>query len=248
MIAVVARRELLSLMRTPMVWTALAVSQLVLGWLFLLLIEDYLTVQGRLTSTTGVGITDLVVVPLLRSAGGLLLVLGPVIAMRSIAGERNARTIGLPLSSPVSLIELVLGKFTAAAMCLGLVWLLVAAMTGTLALGTTLDSGRVAAGLLGLALLVGSGIAVGVLASTLLPQPAAAALAGGGLLLGLWLIGSGAAQNAQGALQHLAPTPYFDRLLQGLVSSGDLAYFALLIVGCLGFSVHLLDVQRVQGR
>lgn len=248
MIGVIARRELLSLMRAPMAWTALAISQLVLGWLFLLLLEDFLAIQGRLTGSSGVGVTDLVVVPLLRSAGGLILVLGPVFTMWSIAGERRARTLSLPLSSPVPLTQLILGKFIAAALCLSLIWLMVAAMTATLTLGTNLDGGRIAAGLLGLALLACSGAAVGILASTVLPQPAASALAGGGLLLGLWLVGSNATGDTQSTLAYLAPTPPFDRLLQGLVTSGDIAYFVFLIAGCLGFSAHFLDVQRVRGR
>jgi len=246
MIVTVASRELLSLMRAPFAWTALAAAQFLLAWQFLVRIESYLSIQGRLTDAAGVGVTDLVAVPLLRLTALLLLALGPVITMRSVAGERRARTLNLPLSSPVSLVDLVLGKFLAAMVFLSLVWLFVALMIGALELGTTLDLGRLAAGMLGLALVAGTGLAAGILASSVLPQPAAAALAGAGLLLGLWSAGAGVPGDTLGAL--LLPTPHFDRLQKGLVNSGDIAYFLILIVFCLGFSIHLLDTDRAGAR
>ena len=246
MIGTVARRELLSLTRAPMAWTALAASQLILAWLFLVLTEAYLGIQGRVVGIEGTGVTDLVVAPLLRAAGGLLLILGPVITMSSIAGERRARTMDLPMSSPVSLSALVLGKFTAAGLFLGLVWLMTALMIGALTMGTTLDGGRIAASLLGLALLAGLGISVGILCSSLFPQPTAAALGGVALLFGLWVAGAGV--EADSLTAWLLPSPRFDRLLTGLVNSADIAYFLLMVVAGLGFSMHLLDAGRAGGR
>ena len=48
MIFIIAARELRSLFLSPLAWTLLAVAQGLLAWIFIVLVDDFQQVQGRL--------------------------------------------------------------------------------------------------------------------------------------------------------------------------------------------------------
>ena len=65
MILLIASRELRRLWLSPVAWTLLAVVQALCAWLFLLLINDFRNLQGRLVGLENApGVTDLVAAPL----------------------------------------------------------------------------------------------------------------------------------------------------------------------------------------
>ena len=112
MIFTIAARELRSLFLSPLAWAILAVTQFILAWLFLAQIETWLTLQPRLAAIEGApGVADIVVAPLLANAAIVLLLITPLITMRSLSEEYRARTISLLFSAPVSMTEIVLGKY-----------------------------------------------------------------------------------------------------------------------------------------
>mgnify|MGYP001766890627 CR=1 FL=1 len=69
MILTIAAREWRSLFLSPLAWTLLAAAQGLLAWIFLLLIQDFQALQGRLAGLENApGVTDLVAAPLFRAA------------------------------------------------------------------------------------------------------------------------------------------------------------------------------------
>ena len=180
----IAGRELRSLFLSPLAWTLLAVIQGLLAWIFLLLIDDFRNLQGRLVNLENApGVTDLVAAPLLRIAAWCLLALTPLLTMRLFSEERRARTLDLLLSAPVGMTEIVLGKYLGILTFLFGVIALIALMPLSLASGASLDFGKLLAGLLGLGLLTTSFAAAGLYMSTLTAQPGVAAISTLGLLL-----------------------------------------------------------------
>ncbi len=237
-------KDLRGLFLSPLAWGLMAVMQLLLAWLFLVQLEGYLEIQPRLAAMTGApGVTGLVVAPLLDSAAVVLLLLVPLLSMGAFSREYGAGTLDLLLSSPVSIPRLVLGKYLALLALLGLLWLLVALMPLSLLLGTDLDLGRLAAGLLGLALALAAYGAIGLFFSSLTRQPAVAAVASYGLLLLLWLLDLAGGD----LLPRLAMGGRYRRLLEGLVLGGDLLYFLLLILAALALTMRQLGDRRLRG-
>ncbi|MFP5345154.1 MAG: ABC transporter permease, partial [Gammaproteobacteria bacterium] len=188
-ITVIAARELKSLFLSPLAWTVLAVVQLILAWLFLVQLDQFAELQPQLAALPGApGLTDLVVAPLFASAATVLLLVTPLLTMRVMSEERRQHTLTLLFSMPLSMTEIVLGKYLGLLALLGIMLLLIVLMPLSLLLGGTLDSGQLAAAVLGLALLMAGFAAVGLYVSTLTRHPGIAAVGSFGILLLLSLL------------------------------------------------------------
>jgi ABC-2 type transport system permease protein len=251
MILTIAARELRSLFLSPLAWTLLAVVQFILAWIFLVLTEEYLELQSQLVTLEGApGVTDLVATPLFRIGAWIVLLTTPLLTMRLISEERRNRTLSLLFSAPVAMYEIVLGKYLAILALLLMIVALIALMPLSLLLGTDLDLGKLAAGVLGLALTLASFAAAGLYLSTLTAQPTVAATMTFGLLLLLWIIDSTSTtrEEVSGLFTYLAFLTHYDRLLMGLINSVDLIYYLLFVLTCLTLATRRLDNERLQHR
>ena len=250
MIGTIALRELKNLFLSPLAWAIMAVLQLILAYLFLSQIDTFLQLQPRLAGIEGApGVTDIVVAPLLQTIGFLLLLIAPAITMRVFSDEKRNHTLSLLLSSPVSMTEIVLGKFLGVTLFLLLLLAMLTAMPVSLYAGTSLDAGKLASGLLGLALLLSAFAAVGIFMSSLTEQPVVAAISTLGLLILLWIVDWTGTQeeNMTGLLQYLSLQTHFESFLKGLFSTTDVVYYLLLIATFLVLSIRRLDQQRLTG-
>jgi ABC-2 type transport system permease protein len=249
MIFTIAARELRSLFLSPLAWAILAVTQGILAFQFLSYIEQYVTIQPQLATIEGApGIADLIIAPLYADAAIVLLLITPLITMRVLSEERRSRTLSLLFSAPVSMTEIVLGKYLGV---LGFFLVMVAMLTLmplSLLAGTTLDLGKLASCILALVLVLSAFAAVGVYMSALTQQPTVAAVTTFGLLLLLWIIDRGAttADKGSGVLAYLSMLTHYDPLLKGLFNSMDLSYYLLVIVLFVGFTIRRLDSMRLQ--
>lgn len=248
-ILIIAARELRSLFLSPLAWSILAVIQLLLGYLFLAQLEYFQMLQPRLTAIEGSpGVTDLVVAPLYGNAGVILLLVAPLLTMRLISEERRNRTLSLLFSAPVSVSEIILGKYLGTLSLMGIVVLMITLMPLSLAMGVSLDWGKLAACVLALSLLLAAFTAIGLYLSTLTNQPIVAAIGGFGALLLLWIIDwSGTIGTESGkVLGSLSLLRHYENLLKGRVSTSDLAYFFLLGTAFVVLSIRQLDNDRLQ--
>ena len=92
----IAGRELRSLFYSPLAWLVLAATQVILAYSFLRLLQAFADNLGRLQSVPGApGLTRLVAMPLLEVTGFILMLVVPLLTMRSFAEERRAGTLTL---------------------------------------------------------------------------------------------------------------------------------------------------------
>ena len=106
----IARYEAKRIFLSPLAWAVLAVVQFITGFVFINVLVDYATNAGMGGDDT-VGVSDYVAGSLYGFATILLLLIMPLMTMRLFAEERKANTLTLLTSAPVSLTEIVLGKF-----------------------------------------------------------------------------------------------------------------------------------------
>lgn len=118
----------------------------------------------------------------------------------------------------------------------------------SLAVGATLDFGKLLAGGFGLVLLAASFAAAGLYFSALTAQPAVAAVATLGLLLFLSVIDAASVgQPSAGELfRYLSLFRHYDALLLGLFNSADVAYYFLFSLAFLGLAIRRLHDSRLR--
>ncbi len=246
---IIAGRELRSLFLSPLAWTMLGVTQLILAYMFLTQIDYYLSIQPKLIGIPGApGVTDLVVAPLFGNAAVILLLITPLLTMRVISDERRNKTISLLFSAPISITEIVLGKFMAIFAFLLIILFSIALMPLSLLTVGELDIGKFLACLLAMALLMASFNALGLYMSAIASQPTVAAVASFGALLLLWIVdwaGSNSGNNSH-LFEYISIMRHFENLLRGLINSTDVFYFVLFIAGFLVLSIRRLDNDRLQ--
>ncbi len=245
----IASRELRSLFLSPLAWSILAVVQFLLAYIFLSQVEYFQRLQPRIAALeSSPGVTDLIVAPLFGNAGVILLLVTPMLTMRLISEERRNRTLSLLFSAPVSITEIVLGKYLGILAFLAIMIAMIVLMPLSLTLGTDLDWGKFAACVVGLGLLLAAFAAIGLYLSSLATQPVVAAVGSFGMLLLLWIIDWNATVGtAKGELLgYLSMLRHYQNLLKGMVNTTDLVYFLLLIVTFVGLSIRRLDNDRLQ--
>lgn len=250
MIFTIAARELRSLFLSPLAWAILAVVMFIFAYMFLAAVDTYLRWQPQLISIeSAYGVSDIIIAPLFADAGIILLLITPLLTMRVLSEERRNKTLSLLFSAPVSMTEIIIGKYLGVLFFFFILLGLLALMPLSLLAGTELDTGKLLSGLLGLALLMGAFTAIGIFMSSLTEQPTVAAISTFGLLLMLWIIDwAGNARNdTDSALAWLSMIGHYDSLLKGLFNSTDVAYYLLIIILFLGLSVRRLDADRVTG-
>lgn len=250
MILHIAALELRRLFLSPLAWCVLAVEQVILAYFFLISIDNYLQWQPRLAAVAGApGVTDMVVGPLFGDAALFLLFAVPMMTMRLISEERRAQTLSLLFSAPVSMTDIVLGKFLGVTAFFLILVAMIALMPLSLLIGVNLDFGVFWSALLGVSLLVASFVAVGLFMSTLTVQPAIAAVSTFGVLLLLWIVdwvGGDRAGDYSGLFAYLSLLRHYEPLLKGVFNTSDILYYLLFIAMFLILSIRRLDAERLQ--
>ena len=249
MILDIARREFRSMFLSPLAWVILAVIQVILAWSFFTSIDVFFDIQSDLTTLTNApGVTDLVVSPLFKVSSIILLMVMPLLTMRLISEEKRNRTMSLLLSAPVSITEIVLGKYLGLLFFIMTLLFLITLMPLSLAMGTELDFTKLFSGVLGLFFVLSACGAAGLYMSALTDNPIIAAISTFGLLLLLWIINtSGAATTSDSNILHyLSLHVHFTALLRGILNTRDVAYFLLFIVGFIVLAIRQLETQRLQ--
>ncbi|NOX08903.1 MAG: ABC transporter permease subunit [Gammaproteobacteria bacterium] len=247
MITTIALREFRNLFISPLAWTILAVITAIIAYLFLIKIEIYIDIQPRLIGMKNPpGISEMIIIPLLSEASTLLLLITPLISMHLFSGERQQHTLTLLFSSPISISEIVLGKYLGLLGFFIILLGLISLMPLSLLAGATIDTGRLYAALLGLALLLASFSAIGLLMSSLTHSPTIAATGTFGVLLLLWIIDWAGTNpgNSDALFSYISILRHQQSFMNGMVNSSDVFYFLLLIITSLGLSINHLDMSR----
>jgi ABC-2 type transport system permease protein len=217
---------------SPIGYVVLAVFYLVAGFFFWLI-----AVQSRSAS----------MIPVFQNTVILLLFLTPMITMRLWSEEEKNGTAELLRTSPLTLWEIVIGKYLAVCAFFGLmlsstiIYLIIMLATGNP------DLGPVAANYLGYILAAMTFFSLGLLASTLSENQIVSAVITYGILLMLWVIGA-AAGNIQGTLgdmlKYVSVFNHLDDFFKGVIDLTHFFYFASLIFLGLFFSVKVLESKR----
>lgn len=235
----IAAKELRGYFVSPIAYVVLTGYLLLAGWFFFNLLSRFNLMISMYTAMRNpeaqlrLNLNDFVITPLLHNLSVILVILIPVITMRSFAEEKRAGTYELLMTSPLSIAEIVAGKFFGAVGFL----VVMLGLTGVYPL-MLLSFGNpelpvIASGYLGLFLLAVSFVSIGLLTSSLTDNQIIAAVSCLVSLLLLYVI-SWPAETAGGTLaavlKYLSLTEHFAEMVKGVIDTKDLVYFASVIL------------------
>lgn len=237
----IAGREFRSLFVSPVAYAVLTFYAALAGFFFIASVLSFseqtfaLRMAQRFDQLELLNLNEWLIAPYFGVMSIVLMFIIPGVTMGLFSSEKVNGTFELLLTSPLTVWEIVLGKFLAA---VGFVAILVA-MTGFY-VGILFWKGdpeglKTAAGLLGLAALGIAYAAIGAFASSVTRSQIIAFVLTFAILLVLWMLsfladlgagGVAANTSVSAFLRWLSTSVHFEPLVQGLVETRDLAYFA----------------------
>jgi len=227
-----AKKELKAYFSSPIAYVVIAVFLLLVGFFFYSLVWWFNSQSMQMAQNPyyaqQVNINQMVYSPLFHNISIILLLMLPLLTMRLFAEEKKIGTEELLFTSPVSVNQIILGKYLASLTVLAVMLLL----TGILSLFAFAygnpETAPVLVGYLGLFLMGAAFIAVGIFFSSLTENQIVSAILTFGALLLFWIL-SWAASSAggmwKGVLNYLSFFQHFDDMSRGILDTADLAYY-----------------------
>jgi len=238
-ILTIALREFRSMFLSPLAWVILGMMTLIFAIFFL---SDVL---AFLYQPQTEGLTRFVVTPLFGLAAWLLAFVIPLLTMRLISEERRNQTLVLLFSAPITMTEIVLGKFLGIVLYLLVLIGLMVLLPLSLLIGGNLDLGVLASSVIGLVLLLSAIAAIGLFMSTLTQSPALAAIMAFGVVFLLLILEAIISWLGNPVATYLSIFRHYLPFVEGVVDTADIFYYLSLIGVFLIFSVRRLEAERV---
>lgn len=247
-ILAIAQREVRAYFATPVGWICMFGFLALSGLFFALFTMLYAEEAANQTFNPYMGnqlnMDEYLVAPFWGNTYIILLFICPGLTMRLFAEDVKSRSMELLLTSPVSTMEIVLGKYLGA---MGYITVILACTLHYPAIWFWLgdpDPGVMASSYLAVFLLAGSYCAVGMMFSAFTSNQIVSVVLSFGTLLVLWILGWGS-ELAGGTLSEILEfaslVNRMESLTKGLVHSKDLIYYFSFI----GFFLWV-TYQRVE--
>lgn len=237
----ILRKEIQSFFSSPIGYLVVAVFLLING-LFLWLFKTEFNILDY-------GFADLS--PFFLLAPWILLFLIPAVCMRSFSDEKKQGTLELLLTKPISISNIVLGKY------LGAFVLILLALIPTLLYVYTIhtlgnpvgnfDSGSTIGSYFGLLFLVAAYTAIGIFASSVTDNQIVAFILGIGICLFFYFGFNGLADLfASGMVAQLGMDYHFKSISRGVIDTRDIFYFLSVTLLFIMLTVAQIDKHKTR--
>jgi ABC-2 type transport system permease protein len=235
----IAGRELRSYFVSPVAYILIGLFLFLTGYFFYSSLIEFANQALRAEQQSGMfgggstpmSVNEWVVRPFFYNVAVISLFLVPMITMRLLCEEKKTGTIELLLTSPITELEITIGKFLAGFGLYALMLLGTGAFMAILFVYGKPDPGPILTGYAGLLLLGAASLALGTFVSSLTENPIVAGFSGFVLLLVLWLMHWGA-EYATGTtaalLNYLSVVRHFEDPAKGVLDTRNLVFYLSL--------------------
>lgn len=256
-VAAIVSKEWRHYFGSPIAWVALAMYTLLFGFFFYFGLTNYLEYSARMAQQAmqyggggpKISINEYLIRPVLSNMAVVGLFVLPMLTMRLFAEEKRQGTIELLATSPLSNLQIVLGKFLAAA-ALHLLMVLAAGVNVALIwtyAGNPPEWKPALTGALALYLVGLSFIALGIFLSTLTRNQVVAGILGFGMALLFWIFSwfdMPTADTWMKVVSYLGITTHMEDMLKGVVDLKDLVFYLSVVFFGLFLAHQSVETQR----
>jgi ABC-2 type transport system permease protein len=251
-ILAIAGKELRGYFASPIGYVLIGFFALLFGWFFYTLVAFFERQSMQMAGGPGgaMNVNQMLITPLLLNSTVVMLLVFPLITMRTYAEEKRSGTIELLLTAPITDFEIIMGKF------LGALALFAAMLSVTLLhMGLLFFYGNpewkpIATGYLGLLMMGGSFLSLGLFISSLTRNQIVAGMITFSVFLLLWVINwvsSFVSPEAQTIINYLSVTEHFDDFARGIIDTKHIVYYLSFIATGLFLTMKSVDSERWRG-
>lgn len=254
-ILAIAQKELRSYFVSPIAYVFIGFFALLYGYFYVVSLNFLVRVSMQAGMGMGgpqtININEYMMRPLLGNTAVIMLLILPLMTMRTYAEEKRSGTIELLLSSPLTGVQIIIGKFLGV-MTLFTVMLAVTLIhVGILFVYGEPELGPILSGYLGLWLMGGAFISVGLLISSVTNNQMVAGMGTFFVLLLLWVISwvgdpSSGSTTTQ-VLGYLSILDHFEDFSKGVIDTKHLAYYVSFITFGLFLTAKSVESERWRG-
>ena len=253
-ILAIAKKELNYYFGSPIGWVVIGLFTTLFGLFFLpglsFFLQQSLSVMSMGAGAPPMNVNQHLIGPSIGNMAVTLLLVLPIVTMRTFSEEKRSGTIELLLTSPVTDVEIIFGKFIAA---MGLYAAMLAAtlipIVALYAFGTP-EWKPLLTTYLGIFLFGGCFISLGLFISSRTKNQIIAAMWTFATFLMLWIINWGASfmgPMSQAMVNYLALVDHLEDFTRGIIDTEHLIYYLSFIAFGLFLTVRSMDSERWRG-
>ena len=248
----IAHKELKSYFASPIAYIIIGFFALMFGRFFIVSIEYFMlaSLQMGMPGQGQVNVNAMAIRPLLQNVSVVALFVLPMITMRTYAEEKRSGTIELLLTSPLTDLQIILGKFFGAVALYSLMLAVTFIHMGLLFYFGNPEWKPLVTGYLGLLLMGAAFISIGLLISSLTKSQIVAGMVTFAVFLLLWT-SSWSADTAgpvmKNVLQAFSIIERFDDFSKGVIVLRHVVYYLSFITFGLFLTAKSVDSERWRG-
>jgi ABC-2 type transport system permease protein len=250
-IGTIASKELRGYFASPIAWVVLGLFAVIFGLFFIAHLESFSQQSMQAGQYGGApNVNQTLIRGLFANASVLVLFILPMVTMRTYSEEKRSGTIELLLTSPLTDMEIVLGKFFGAVVLYAALLAVTFFHLGLLFYYGNPEVRPLFAGYMGLLLQGAVFISIGLFFSSTTKNQMAAGAATFVTLLMFWIIGwfaDGASPLVRDIVSYLSITDHFDDFGKGVIDTKHLVYYLSLITFGLFLTLKSMDTERWRG-
>jgi ABC-2 type transport system permease protein len=251
----IAQKELRSYFASPIAYIVIGLFVLLYGYFYIVTLQYFVRQSMQMSQFGGdgpqpVNINEMMLRILFQNVTILLLFLLPAITMRTYSEEKRQGTIELLLTSPLTDLQIILGKFFGAMALYSVMLAATLVHIAVLFVYGNPEWKPIATAYLGLLLLGGSFISLGLLISSLTKNQIVASVTTFAVFLFLWIIdwiGNFSSPTVNAVTSYLSVIAHFDDFSKGVIDTTHLIYYLSFITFGLFLTAKSVDSERWRG-
>ena len=247
-IAAITQRELNAYFVSPIAYVMIGFFLLLFGYFYSVPLYYFVQQSAQMGQSPGpMNMNQQLIGPTLMNTTVIMLFFFPLVTMRTYSEEMRSGTIELLLTSPITDLEIIIGKFLGALLLYISMIALTVVHIGLLFYFSDPEWKPIATAYLGLILMAGCFLSLGMFISSLTNNQIVAAMATFAVFLMLWVISWISAfvgPTAQAVLQYLSLTEHFEDFAKGIIDTKHVIYYLSFMALGLFLTAKSVDSAR----
>jgi ABC-2 type transport system permease protein len=253
-VLIISWKETKSYFTSPIAWVVCAIFIVISSWFFVNIVTFFVlqSIQALRYPWLAerINIQDMIIRPFYGNLSIILLLMVPALTMRLFSEEKKMGTFELLYTSPITVWQMVLGKYLASVVFLVFMLLLTALYPVFLFAYGQPELGPVLSTYLGIFLMGASFCAVGLLASSMTENQVIAAVLAFGVLLLFWVLGwasQSVGEPLKFVLQFMSFLEHHLNFSKGIIDTRDVIYYISFVAFVLFLAHGVLESRRWRG-